>query len=182
MLNNEITFTELETGEEYYINEYSGLKAYGDEEFDPGKYCYYLFDMDGDDTPELCIWDGETYIFKYYSDFGEMALWLEIPSPNEQIHGTKVLDWNWAEVTSAEIDNSLIDWTWTETAEENEEARHKSYGRMDVSVERMSRMITNGEGEILAEVYYDRPVVSENSWAARRINQFFEQEELWKNL
>lgn len=282
MLNNEITFTELETGEEYYVNEYTGLKSYGDEEFDPGEFRYYLFDMDGDDTPELCIWDGETYIFKYYSDFGEMALWLEIPSPNEQIHGTKVLDWNWegvryslsrmdergeyvfwvyfleeaswsngivtymvalpfyegkqmempkemekqgyfseedglylyqvteeqfdeltrdyfdackwsekekekvtftydelfgTEVTSAEIENSLIDWTWTETAEENEEARHKSYGRMDVSVERTSRMITNGEGEILAEVYYDRPVVSENSWAARRINQFFEQEE-----
>ena len=282
MLNNEITFTELETGEEYYINEYSGLKAYGDEEFDPGEFRYYLFDMDGDDTPELCIWDGETYIFKYYSDLGEMALWLEIPSPNEQIHGTKVLDWNWegvryslsrmdergeyvfwvyfleeaswsngivtymvalpfyegkqmempkemekqgyfseedglylyqvteeqfyeltqdyfdackrsekekekvtftydelfgAEVTSAEIENGLIDWTWTETAEENEEARHKSYGGMDVAVERTSRTITNGEGDILAEVYYDRPVVSENSWAARRINQFFEQEE-----
>lgn len=95
MLNCEITFTELETGEEYYINEYAGLKAYGDEEFDPGEFRYYLFDMDGDDTPELCIWDTETYIFKYHSDSGEMELWNEIPFYNMQIHGTKAFSWNW---------------------------------------------------------------------------------------
>lgn len=95
MLNCEITFTELETGEEYYINEYAGLKAYGDEEFDPGEFRYYLFDMDGDDTPELCIWDTETYIFKYHSDSGKMELWNEIPFYNMQIHGTKAFSWNW---------------------------------------------------------------------------------------
>lgn len=95
LLNNEITFMEIETGKEYYINDYTGLSTYGSEEFEPDAFRYYLFDMDGDDTPELCIWDGETYIFKYYSETGEMALWMEIPSPNEQIHGTRVLNWNW---------------------------------------------------------------------------------------
>ena len=281
MLNNEITFTELETGEEYYINEYSGLKAYGDEEFDPGEFRYYLFDMDGDDTPELCIWDRETYIFKYHSDSGEMELWREIPFYNMQIHGTKAFSWDWEGVRygferidergeeifdvyflveaswsngietymvampfyngkqvempkemeeqgyfseenelylyhvteeqfdeltqdyfkalkesdkerervtftyeelfeaddNAKIDNGLIDWAWLETEEEYEEARYKNNGELEVAVERTSRMITNGEGEVLAEVYYDRPVMSGNSGTAQRINEFFEKEE-----
>lgn len=95
MLNSEITFTVPETGEEYDIKDYAGLRTYGDEEFDPGRFCYYLFDMDGDDAPELCIWDQETYIFKYDSDSGKMVLWKEIPFYNMHIHGTKALYWHW---------------------------------------------------------------------------------------
>ncbi|MCM1127785.1 MAG: WG repeat-containing protein [Lachnospiraceae bacterium] len=282
LLNNEITFTELKTGEEYYIDDYTGLRTYGSEKFEPSKFQYYLFDMDGDDAPELCIWDRETYIFKYYSEFGEMALWMELSSHNEHIHGTKVLNWIWDgvryqltrldeqgnpvfrvyfllegcwsngietylaalpyfydreqieipaemkeqgyfseednlylfQVTEEqfdeltqdyfdacresekgekkvaftyeelfgtdekweESDHALIDWTFMEPLEEYEEADYKSYGGVEVSVERTSRRITNGEGEVLAEIYYDRPVVS-NAWATLEINQFFEQEE-----
>ncbi len=95
LVDNEITFTEPETGTAYYLKEYGGLKVYNNEEFEPDKFRYYLFDMDGDATPELCIWDTETYIFKYHSDSGKMELWNEIPFYNMQIHGTKAFSWNW---------------------------------------------------------------------------------------
>jgi len=68
-------------------------------------------------------------------------------------------------------------YSWIETQEEYEAARYKSNGELEVSVERTSKPITNEEGEILARVYYERPVVSGNTEAARKINDFYEREE-----
>lgn len=94
-MDNEITFTEPETGEVCYIKDFPAFRPYHDEECDPGKFRYFLFDMDGDNAPELCIWDVETYIFKYDSKSETMTLWMEIPTYNEHVHGTKALSWDW---------------------------------------------------------------------------------------
>ena len=66
---------------------------------------------------------------------------------------------------------------WIESQEEYETARHKSNGELEVSVERTSRPVTNEEGQVLGIVYYERPVVSGDSEAVRKINAFYEREE-----
>ncbi|MCM1234542.1 MAG: PT domain-containing protein [Ruminococcus flavefaciens] len=99
LLNNEIPFTVQDSyyrpriGESLYMKEYSEVRR-GDE-YDPKEFSYYLFDMDGDGNPELCIWNYATFVFKYDIQSKEMILWLEIYSTNERIHGTKTLRWEW---------------------------------------------------------------------------------------
>ena len=66
---------------------------------------------------------------------------------------------------------------WMESDEEWEAARHKSNDTLEVTVEREDRSIQNADGNVIARMYYDRPVVSGNSEAAEKINAFFEQEE-----
>ena len=99
LLNNEIPFTIQDSyyrpriGESLYMKEYSEVRR--GEEYDPNEFSYYLFDMDGDGNPELCIWNYATFVFKYDMQSKEMILWLEINSTNERIHGTKTLRWEW---------------------------------------------------------------------------------------
>ena len=64
-----------------------------------------------------------------------------------------------------------------ETLEEYEAARYKTNGELEVSVERTSRPVTNEKGQVLGIVYYERPVVSGDSEAVRKINAFYEREE-----
>lgn len=106
LVQNEVAFTIPETGKEYYLKEYDSLKVWGDEVFDPREFTYYLFDMDGDGAPELCIWNSSTYIFKYDADANKTVLWEKINSPWERIHGTLKLRWNWEGVryTLCELD------------------------------------------------------------------------------
>ena len=66
---------------------------------------------------------------------------------------------------------------WMESNEEWEAARNKSNDTLEVTVEREDRSIKNADGNVIARMYYDRPVVSGNSEAAEKINAFFEQEE-----
>ena len=102
LLNSEIPFDIRDSfflsqvGESYYMKEYSTIKR-GDD-YDPNKYTYYLFDMDGDGGLELCIRNVSTYIFKYDIQTKEMILWLSIGSPYERIHGTQALRLDWEEV------------------------------------------------------------------------------------
>lgn len=107
LVENEITFTVTETGEKYYLKEYKSMKVYGDETFDPNDFVYYLFDMDGDGAPELCIWDLYSYIFKYDIHSGDMVLWHEIETYWEQILGTRKLWWGWEGMryTMVELDD-----------------------------------------------------------------------------
>jgi len=93
LVDNEIPFTI--DGKEYYLSKYKWLRAYSDEEYDPREFTYYLFDMDGDSTPELCIWNNATYVFKYDTVSDRIILWSSFESPNESIHGTKMVSWNW---------------------------------------------------------------------------------------
>lgn len=101
LLNNEITFAIPQTGEEYYVEDYVDmhsffLNAEADYEvFNPHGFIYYLFDMDMDGTPELCMYNFKTYIFKYDKEGDSVILWKLIESPNETIHGSLSLRWNW---------------------------------------------------------------------------------------
>lgn len=95
LVENEITFTVTETGQEYYLCEYEALSVYGDEVFNPHEFVYYLFDMDGDNAPELCIWNFATYIFKYDIETEKIILWSSLESYYECIHATKMIRWDW---------------------------------------------------------------------------------------
>lgn len=99
LLNNEIPFVVQdsfvlpEIGESHYMEDYSTIRR-GDE-YNPNEFTYYLFDMDGDGSPELCIRNVSTYIFKYDTQTEKMILWLSIGSSYERIHGSKLLRWDW---------------------------------------------------------------------------------------
>ena len=84
-----------ETREKYYLKEYKSMAVSDDEVFDPNDFDYYLFDMDGDGRPELCMWNFSTYIFKYDTSIENIILWHEIESGWERILGTRKLWWAW---------------------------------------------------------------------------------------
>lgn len=46
----------------------------------------------------------------------------------------------------------------------------------NVSVERMDHSIHSQDGKMVAEIYYERPVIAGNTDAAKKINAFFEKE------
>ena len=99
LLNNEIPFVVQDSyilpqiGRSYYMKDYSTIRS-GDE-YDPNEFTYYLFDMDGNGSPELCIWNLATYIFKYDMQSKKMILWISMGSSYERIHGTQMLQWDW---------------------------------------------------------------------------------------
>ena len=78
------------------------------------------------------------------------------------------------EVSSVEIEED--EWK-TESDEEVESAKYKSNGIIEVSIERIENPIKNEDGEVIAIVYYEKPVVSGDSEAAKKINAFFETEQ-----
>lgn len=92
---------------------------------------------------------------------------------NSVVEATEILR------ASGQIDQKNNDMT-----SENEEVQNEDVQKQDVhmgvTVKRVSRPITNDEGEVLANVYYERPVLLDDCQAAQKINQFFEQEEkIW---
>ena len=66
---------------------------------------------------------------------------------------------------------------WVESIEEQNAGKYKINSEIEVSIVRTSKLVISETGEILGNAYYDRPVVSGDSEAAKKINQFFEQEE-----
>lgn len=64
-----------------------------------------------------------------------------------------------------------------ESDEELEGEKYKSNGTIKVSVERTDKSIVNDEGQTMAIIYYDKPVVTGNTKAAYEINEFFNREE-----
>lgn len=95
LVKNEVPFYNEEEDKNVYLSEYK-LTGYA-ADYDPRRYEYYLFDMDDDDTPELCIRDTShvTYVFKYDAVSDEIVLWMEFPSHNEMLHGTRKIQWDW---------------------------------------------------------------------------------------
>jgi hypothetical protein len=91
LLNNEAKFIDKESGAELYLREWENLKEYDDM----SKYIYYYFDIDEDETPELCIIDngGFIYIFKYVLDYGRIILWRKLDSASYQLLGSKKIAW-----------------------------------------------------------------------------------------
>lgn len=102
LLNNKIKFIDRQANKEFYINEYNPIKIdtgnsdnyYG--EYDANYYTYYFFDIDEDNTPELCMFDASigTYIFKYISDLNKMILWNKFDVHLYQIIGSKTVIWD----------------------------------------------------------------------------------------
>ena len=66
---------------------------------------------------------------------------------------------------------------WIESFEEQNAGKYKINSEIEVSIVRTSKPVISETGEVLGNAYYDRPVVSGDSEAAKKINQFFEQEE-----
>lgn len=93
-MKNEVPFYNEKEDNNVYLSEYK-LTGYA-ADYDPRRYEYYLFDMDGDNTPELCIRNTshETYVFKYDAVSDEIVLWMEFPSHNEMFHGTRKIQWD----------------------------------------------------------------------------------------
>ena len=78
------------------------------------------------------------------------------------------------EVSSVEIEED--EWK-TESDEEVASEKYRSNGIIEVSIERIENPIKNEDGEVIAIVYYEKPVVSGDSEAAKKINAFFETEQ-----
>ena len=90
--------------------------------------------------------------------------------PNE------IQDFDEQEEKTEKISNLEED-EWIESIEEQNAGKCKSNGKIEISIVRTSKPVISETGEILANAYYDRPVVSGDSEVAKKINQFFEQEE-----
>lgn len=79
------------------------------------------------------------------------------------------------------MQEQIIDNTYSPRDEmqngQGKETKCQTNGMVEVSVERVSKPITNDDGQVLASVYYERPVVSGNTEAVEKINLFFEKEE-----
>ncbi len=101
LLNNEVTFYDSEIGENAYVKDYVNMydcfltAEDNPEVYNPHKFLYYVFDMDGDGTPELCMYNSQTHIFKYDRESNSFILWERIQTPYETIQGTRLLRWNW---------------------------------------------------------------------------------------
>ncbi len=83
------------------------------------------------------------------------------------------------EESSVEVeeDEEQTDEWKTESDEEVASAKYRSNGSLEVSIERIENPIKNENGEVIAVVYYEKPVVSGDSEAAKKINAFFESEQ-----
>lgn len=70
----------MEKGRECYLHDLGELHPdMGFPVYDPNHYEYYFYDVDGDDTPELCMTDHQRfiYIFKYDEEADQIVLWDE---------------------------------------------------------------------------------------------------------
>ncbi len=93
LLENEVSFTQKNMHKEMYLNEYLGLDDKNQESLED--YTFYYFDIDEDETPELCLSDNNSiYVFKYISKEDKMILWHELNSGYYQLNGSKTFRWN----------------------------------------------------------------------------------------
>lgn len=93
MLRNEITVMVSETGQECYLEEFEGvIDRYEDQPYDLERYCFYLFDIDGNDAPELCLFNVQSTlsmcIFKYDFNLDKIVLWKRFSHEYFYLFGT----------------------------------------------------------------------------------------------
>ena len=117
---------------------------------------------------------GNTKAEEVISSSEQVEVIKETPTPAAEVETEVVDEEQKKPEKTAEPEEGII---WMESDEEWEAARNKSNDTLEVTVEREDRSIKNADGNVIARMYYDRPVVSGNSEAAERINAFFEQEE-----
>lgn len=94
LFNDEMTFYFPEEDEDIYISEYYAKYTNDDIKKD---ICasFYFYDIDDDDTPELCVAAPRPGIsvFKYIQNEDKFILWYNIESTNHSFHGTKAVTW-----------------------------------------------------------------------------------------
>ncbi|MCM1155907.1 MAG: hypothetical protein NC392_11185 [Roseburia sp.] len=100
LINNEITFYDTDTNEEYYLNQYGMLKSFEDsqydrDKYDRDKYTYFFFDIDSDGYPELgvseYIYETKlyTYIFRYDAETDRIEIWYKTGSVSNRMMGSR---------------------------------------------------------------------------------------------
>ena len=93
-MDGERTVRFKETGEEQYIYEMAEFRMdFEPGEYDAGKYCYYFFDINGDEDPELCVTNKArfVYAFQYNEEQDQIVLWKEYISSTISLMGTQKL-------------------------------------------------------------------------------------------
>ena len=101
LLDNEIPFSDLETGDGVYLKDFEGLELDRDTQlaYDKYQYMYYFFDMDGDGAPELGIRNDDNhravYIFKYDEETEECCLWYTMDNFYYSLFGSRKVAWIW---------------------------------------------------------------------------------------
>ena len=101
LLDNEIPFSNLETGEKVYLKDFKGLELHIDTElpYDKYRYVYFFFDMDEDGAPELGIRNEDNhnaaYIFKYAEETEEYYLWYTLENFYYELLGSRKVTWDW---------------------------------------------------------------------------------------
>lgn len=101
LLDNEIPFSDLETGDRVYLKDFEGLELDGDTQltYDKYQYMYYFFDMDGDGAPELGIRNDDNhravYIFKYDEETEGCFLWYTMDNFYYSLFGSRKVAWIW---------------------------------------------------------------------------------------
>lgn len=96
LLNNEVTLFDWENNEEVYLKDFT-RKYYDDglKNMDYSEYDFYLFDMNKDGTPELCI-DHQRgyflYVFRYDKEEDRMLLWRSIVYGWRALLGSRAVD------------------------------------------------------------------------------------------
>lgn len=95
LVRQERAFIDIETGEEIYLKD-SPLVRVPDEisaTYDMEQYRYVLFDLDGDDLPELCMYSyGVILVFKYDTQSDCIFLYKKM-DPLNVIGGTQRIYW-----------------------------------------------------------------------------------------
>lgn len=102
LAENEMPFTDRETGDQYYIKDFKGLEDIElcrDSPI-PGNMCrYYFFDMDGDGAPELGIQNPNNhdavYFFRYDGEKEECFLWYTMGNFWYSLFGSRKVAWIW---------------------------------------------------------------------------------------
>ena len=95
LLKNEITVTVPETGEECYLEKFDlVIDKHEEKPYDLERYYFYLFDMDGNNAPELCLFERLgtgtkrfTCIFKYDFNLDKIVLWDNFSSSYNLLFG-----------------------------------------------------------------------------------------------
>ena len=93
-MDGERTVRFKETGEEQYIYEMAEFRMdFEPGKYDAGKYCYYFFDINGDEDPELCVTNKArfVYVFQYNEEQDQIVLWKEYISSTISLMGTQKL-------------------------------------------------------------------------------------------
>ena len=103
LVNNEIPFTDMETGERRYLKEIQDLEdleQFRDESLPAAdRKLYYFFDADGDGAPELGVRNPyhhtTQYIFRYDREKEECFLWHAMEGSWYSLLGSRKVAWPW---------------------------------------------------------------------------------------